>query len=440
MYYLYSFLLGIWMLAMLPALWWRSVFKRKPFPGLAERLGKLPPALANDGRATIWLHACSVGETLSLQPLVDELAKRYPEGRLVLSTTTQGGNKVAREKYVKILGDAIFYFPIDQPPVIRRVLSFLQPAMLVIVDTEIWPNLLREASRRDIPVVLVNGRISARSFRWYRWLAPLLAPVLECYRIILTKDQIDADRLRQMGGRASRIRVSGNMKYDVAARDISGQQRKALDDALAIEQAASPLIVAGSTHEGEEELLLQALKQLRAASATANVRLLIAPRHIERTAAVAELARANGFSVCLRSAEQPEPAAQVLLLDTHGELAAAYQFADAAFVGGTIAPIGGHSIMEPALYGKPIVVGPHMENFGNMVDEFIEAAALVQISREALGAGEMAGALTKAFSELLTDPARASTMGQAALGIFQRSKGATKIAADAISEILDSAR
>lgn len=440
MYLIYSFLLGIWMLLMLPVLWWRSVFKKKAFPGIAERLGRLPDALRSDGRVAIWMHACSVGETLSLQPLIEGLAARYPESRLVLSTTTQGGNKVAREKYTKIVGDRIFYFPVDQPAIVRRVLSTIKPAILIIVDTEIWPNLLREARRCDIPVVLVNGRISDKSFRWYRWLSCVLAPVLACYRMILTKDQVDADRLRQMGAPASRVLVSGNMKYDVAVSDVSGERRQALDLALGISATPGPVIVAGSTHEGEEELLFAALALLREKPATASVRLLLAPRHIERTESVIALAQKYGLSVSRRSENSPAHAAAVMLLDTHGELAAAYQFADVAFVGGTVAPIGGHSIMEPALFGKAIVVGPHMENFGNMVDEFIQAGALIQIVKLESTLGQQAERFAEKFEMLLTDPARATAMGHAASEIFEKSKGATKIAINAISQILEDAQ
>ncbi|MDR3709177.1 MAG: 3-deoxy-D-manno-octulosonic acid transferase [Capsulimonadaceae bacterium] len=439
MYLLYTILLTIWLVAMAPVLWWRAVFKKKALPGLAQRAGRLPDALRGDGRETIWIHACSVGETLSIQPLVEALTTRYPDARLVISTITAGGQNVARERYAKYAGDGIFYFPIDLPGVVRRVLDFVQPSILVIVDTEIWPNTLREARRRNIPVVLVNGRISAKSFRWYRYAAPLLAPVLACYDAILVKDQVDGDRFRLMGAPGGRLRVSGNMKYDVAAKDISSAQRDALDEALGITSAQGPLIVAGSTHEGEDEVVLAALRILRKAPETSGVRLLLAPRHIERAASVAALARAHGFSVSQRSSGAPVSGSEVLLLDTHGELAAAYQFGDVAFVGGTIAPAGGHSIMEPALFGKPIVVGPHMENFGNMVDEFLEADAIVRLTAPG-DVSARAEEMAEAFSGLLSDAERAQKMGKAAQELFEKSKGATATAVETIDRVWDASK
>jgi 3-deoxy-D-manno-octulosonic-acid transferase len=435
MYALYSLLLGVWVALMLPVIAYRAAFKKKPFPGLAERLGKLPDALLSDGRPTIWLHACSVGEALSLQPLLEELAARYPDARFVISTITNGGQRVAREKYGKFAGDGIFFFPVDEPPIVRRVLDTIKPTILVIVDTEIWPNTLRETKRRGIPIVLVNGRISEKSFRTYRHLRPFLAPVLENYRLLLMKDQVDVDRILHMGALPSRVRLTGNMKYDVAAKDVSGAQREALDTALGITATPGRVIVAGSTHPGEEEALFSALARLLDGDAFADVRLLLAPRHIERADEVEALAAKHGLTVSRRSASRAVPGARIMLLDTLGELATAYQFADVAFVGGTLVPIGGHSVMEPALFGKPIVVGPRMENFGNMVEEFLEAGAITQIKAVATDPSA-AQELANAFRHLLADRDRATAMGRAAQTLFEKSKGATKLAADAISEIL----
>lgn len=435
MYAIYTFLLTLWLIVMAPVLVWRAVVKKKTLPGLGQRLGRLPAALQADERATIWIHACSVGETLSIQPLLEALHARYPNARLVISTITAGGQNVARERYAKFAGDGIFFFPVDLPGIVRRVFDIVQPDLLAIVDTEIWPNTLREAARRNVPVVLVNARISAKSFRWYRWASPILGPVLACYDAILAKDDVDEDRLRRMGAPSGRVRVSGNMKYDVSVKDISTEQIDALDRGLGITATQGPIIVAGSTHEGEEEPLFAALHILRGAPVTANVRLLIAPRHTERAVAVIALAQAHGFTVSVRSKGEPVPGSPVMLIDTHGELATSYQFADIAFVGGTIVPIGGHSIMEPALFGKPIVVGPHMENFGNMLDEFLDSDAIVVVACQG-DAAQIAADLAGAFTALLANPERAAATGAAAKRLFDKSKGATQIAMDTIAGVL----
>jgi 3-deoxy-D-manno-octulosonic-acid transferase len=435
MYFLYSILLSIWLAMMAPVLWYRAKFKGKELPGLGERLGQLPDALAHDGRVTLWLHACSVGEALSLQPLIDELVVRYPNARLVISTITNGGQKVAREKYGKIVGDGVFYFPVDEPPVVRHVFDKIKPAMLIVVDTEIWPNVLREASHRDIPVLLVNGRISAKSFRTYQHLRPFLAPVLANYKMLLMKDQVDVDRIVRMGAQPSRVRLTGNMKYDVSTKTITADQRDALDAALGVTSSPGPVIVAGSTHEGEEAALFAALKTIRSTDGLEATRILLAPRHIERANAVAALAIEHGFTLTRRTVVPPKMGADILLLDTLGELATAYQFADVAFVGGTLVPVGGHSIMEPALFGKAIVVGPRMQNFGNMADEFVEAGAMAQTERDAAVPG-CADELAATITALLADPPRRATMGAAARDLFERSQGATKLTADAISEVL----
>lgn len=435
MYFVYSLLLGIYAALMVPVLLYRAVFKKKPFPGFRERFGRLPHALKNDGRQTLWLHACSVGEALSLQPLIEELIARYPEARIVISTITAGGQAVAREKYAKYVGDGVFYFPVDLPNVVRKVFDTIQPSILVVVDTEIWPNVLRRANQLGIPAVLVNGRISAKSFRTYRHLTPFLAPVLSCFHLLLMKDQVDVDRIVKMGASPSRVRLTGNMKYDVSAKAITADQRNALDTALGITATPGPVIVAGSTHEGEEDALFAALAEIRKREDLSETRLLLAPRHIERAGSVAGLAERCGFTVTRRSAATPVPGADILLLDTLGELATAYWFADVAFVGGTLVPVGGHSIMEPALFGKPTVVGPRMQNFGNLAADFVEEGALAQTTLDATAPG-CATELADALAKLLADGAARAAMGSAARSLFERSQGATKLTADAIAEVL----
>jgi 3-deoxy-D-manno-octulosonic-acid transferase len=263
MYFLYSFLLGAWTLAMIPVLCFRAVFKKKPLPGLSQRLGSLPDAIKNGkAKGAIWIHACSVGETLSAQSLIDELRRRHPDKKIVMSTITAGGWKVAKERYSSQIGNDIFYFPLDFFTIASRVLKEISPSILIIVDTEIWPNMLRAAKKMDVPVVLVNGRMSERSYKSYRRITALLKPVLSCYSAFLMKDQVDADRFIRVGALPSRVRVTGNMKYDISAASTPQEKLDGLDRAFGLVGQNGPLIVAGSTHPGEEEANFLAFQAL----------------------------------------------------------------------------------------------------------------------------------------------------------------------------------
>jgi 3-deoxy-D-manno-octulosonic-acid transferase len=307
-----------------------------------------------------------------------------------------------------------------------------------MVDTEIWPNTLRLCHRRGIPVALVNGRISTRSFGKYKLIAPLLARVFRNYSLLLMNSEVDAQRIRELGAPEDKVLVSGNIKYDqnTTGSEVPNAKRDALAKAFALDANHGRLIVAGSTHDPEEEILLAAFTRLRQEPGLNNVRLMIAPRHAERFSVVENLARAKGYTVCRRSGDKPDPAAQVLLIDTLGELAAAYQFADIAFVGGTLIPHGGHSIMEPAIYGKPIIIGQSMANFPSVAKDFLAASALWQIQSLATDSAAQEVELFDAFRTLLTDSERRRKMGDGALSIFEKSRGATAYTVDAISALL----
>jgi 3-deoxy-D-manno-octulosonic-acid transferase len=374
-----------------------------------------------------------------VEPLAEALQKRFPNARLIFSTVTQTGQAMAKERFAKYGADNTFYFPFDLAGIADRVLDWLRPSVLIIIDTEIWPNVLRQCAGRGIPVVLANGRISPKSFRWYRWLQPLLAPVLADYSALLAQSEVDAQRLQSMGARRSRVIVTGNIKYDRDPLEAGVGEAKAdaLDRAFGLTADPAALIVAGSTHEGEEQILLDAFRRLRFASGQASARLMLAPRHPERFEQVASLAERNGFHVSRRSnGGSGAGPCEVLLLDTMGELATAYRFAAVVFVGGSLVPIGGHSIIEPAAYGKPIVVGPYMRNSPGIIDDFLSCGALVQISADESRRDRQCDELVDAFTNLLTDAVARAKMGQAASDIFARSKGATRTTADHIARIL----
>ena len=442
MYFLYSLLFGSWILFMAPYFLYRAKRHQKYLPALKQRMGNLPDSLKADGRPTIWIHSCSVGETLSVQPLAHALAERFPEARLVFSTITKTGQAIAQERFAKYGVGNSFYFPIDLASIANKVLDHIQPQMLITIDTEIWPNVLHETKKRGAAVVMVNGRISAQSFQYYRWVRPLLGPVFQNYNLLLMKSREDAERIQQMGAPPSRIKISGNIKYDrnLVEKEVSEVQASAMDTSLALTATDAPLIVAGSTHESEEAVLLDVLKRVRQTPSLEATRLLLVPRHPERFAPVAQLAEKAGWHVKRRSDPSPgTPTADVLVLDTLGELATAYQFATVVFVGGTLIPHGGQSIMEPAVYAKPIVIGPSMKNFPQIIDDFIERGGIAQISADETDREGQKAQLTEAFVKLLLDANARAAMGKAAYSVFEGSQGATQFTVDHLAAIFEEA-
>ena len=442
MYFLYSLLFGGWVLLLTPYFLYRAWKHQKYLPALKQRLGFLPDSLKHDDRPTIWIHSCSVGETLSVVPLAHLLSLRFPQARFVFSTITKTGQAIAQDRFAKYGTGNAFYFPIDLASIANRVLDHVRPSLFLTIDTEIWPNVMHEAHKRGIPIVLVNGRISAQSFQYYRWVQPLMGQVFQNYSLLMAKSQEDADRLQRMGAPPSKIRVSGSIKYDrsLVEKEVTEAQASALDQSLALTATDAPLIVAGSTHDDEEQTLLDVLRRIRQTPGLETTRLLIVPRHPERFGPVGLLAERGGWRVKRRSDPAPgDPNADVLILDTLGELSTAYQFATVVFVGGTLIPHGGQSIMEPAVYAKPIVVGPSMLNFPQIIDDFLERGGIAQISADITDKEGQKQQLTDAFVRLLQDDSAREAMGQAAYSVFEGSQGATAFTVDHIAAIFEEA-
>jgi 3-deoxy-D-manno-octulosonic-acid transferase len=438
MYLAYSLLLVIWGILLIPPFLYKARRYHKSFPGLAQRLGRLPDTLRFDGRAVIWFHSCSVGETLSLQPLAQFLHRRFPEARFLFSTVTQTGQNIAIQRFAAYGKGNTFYFPLDLAPVVRRVLDWIRPVMIVIVDTEIWPNLLRQADRRGIPVILANGRISAGSFRYYRWARPALRRVFRNYRTLMMQSAEDADRIIKMGAPPEKILMAGNIKFDrdQIEKESDATLVRSLEEDLGATAANAPLIVAGSTHGGEEQILFDVLQRLRSTPGLEQTRLLIAPRHPERFDEVAQLAIRNGLAVARRTERFGlKREAPVLLLDTVGELAAVYRFAAVVFIGGTLVRHGGHSIIEPALYSRAIVTGPSMENFRHIFDEFHFNKGICAIEAGAENPTLQSRQLLDVFRHLLQNEKERNVLGAAALSILERNRGATQRLGDRIAEI-----
>jgi len=427
----YSLLYTLAFLALLPYFTYQAVFNRKYLGNLRGRLW-LSPELPEDSRPTLWLHAVSVGETLAAKPLIAALRRRFPGHRLVISTTTVTGQAVARSQISE--ADVVCYFPFDWRFTVRRALDAVRPQVVILMESELWLNFLRECHDRQIPVLVANGRISDRSFPRTRRFSFFTVKLYESVTRFLMQSRRDAERAVKLGALPERVSVSGNLKYDV--RDASespelAEVAAALDEAFAL--GGSTLIVAGSTGEGEEELLLKSFEQLRRGLP---VRLLIAPRHPERFDVVAKLIQASRLSWARRSAtKEGGRNADVILLDSVGELAALYRFASVVFVGGSLVPKGGHNILEPALFGKPIVVGPRMENFREVTNEFLRRDAVVQL-RETKADDQVNG-LSRVFAELLTDPARAKQLGENARRAVEENRGATSRTVEAIAELIE---
>jgi 3-deoxy-D-manno-octulosonic-acid transferase len=404
---------------------WRMAATRKYREGLLERLGRVPFRLRKPAevlRPAIWLHAVSVGEVLAASRLVKTLDAALPGYLIVISTTTRTGQALARERFGL---ERVFYCPLDLPWAVRSYLNALQPRLLVLVETEFWPNLLRGCARRGIPVAVVNARISDRSWPRYRRLRGLWRPFLQPLSRILAQSQTDAARLKAIGCQPEQVTVAGNLKFDVRAAEEAEATRQ-----LKAKAGNLRLVVAGSTLEGEEAALLEAWPHLL--KADPQLALVLAPRHPERFGAVAALLEKSGVAWAKRSdwnsgSPQPLHAGQIVLLDTIGELASVYSLAAVAFVGGSLIPAGGHNPLEPAQFGVPIVMGPHCFNFRAITEDLLAHQALRIAAR-----GELAAALTG----LLRDPAAAAAMGERARQVFSSQAGATDRCVQAIKELL----
>jgi 3-deoxy-D-manno-octulosonic-acid transferase len=419
---LYSVVLVVGFVLGLPWFLWKGRASGKYLRTFRERMGRLPVYLNLDGDRSIWIHAVSVGEVLAARPLVPALRERFPGHRLFLSTTTLTGNEVAK-KSVRGL-DGLFFAPFDFPHAVRRALEVVNPSLLVLVETELWPNLIHEASRRGARVALVNGRVSPRSFPRYRRVRRLLSGVLSEVDLFLMQGEPHAERIRAMTAPPERVKVTGNLKFDAVEAGRPPERTVRLLHG----GSPRPLWVAGSTMPGEEELVLRAFHRVR--ERVPHARLLLAPRHPERFPEVPGLIESAGFRCLRRSALDPASWSdgEVLLLDTLGELAQVYSLASVVFVGGSLVPTGGHNILEPAVAGKPVLVGPHMENFQEIADTFRAENAIVQVAS--------ADELGREVSALMLDEPRRRALGERARGLVGRNRGAVSRTTDALAPLL----
>jgi 3-deoxy-D-manno-octulosonic-acid transferase len=419
MYLVYNTALALALLLGCPYFLFQAVRHGKYRKGLFERLGRVPARL-QQSRPSIWIHAVSVGEVLAVSELVRALRREFPELKTVVSTTTDTGQKLVASRF----GDQnVFYFPFDFSFSIRPWLSALQPRLLVIAETELWPNFFRLAKQAGARVVVVNARISDRSFRGYRRWRTFLRHILAGVDLFLAQTAEDARRLIAIGAPAEKVLTAGNLKYDVPPPSEPPIVRQ-LQSALG--QSGS-VLVCGSTVAGEEELLLDAFHKVSTTHPRAVM--LLAPRHPERFDEVAGLVEQSNIPLTRRSQwNGGSLTGAVLLIDSIGELSSLYALADLAFVGGSLVPRGGHNIIEPAQHGVPILVGEHTENFRDTVELFKSHNALRVVSPANLAV---------IFLELLADDDARRSLGQRAIETIRSQPGATQLTLMKIRELLD---
>jgi 3-deoxy-D-manno-octulosonic-acid transferase len=397
---------------------------------LGERLGLIPRrtlrALAGEGDAPrVWVHAVSVGEVAAAHPIIRELRARNPEARIALSVTTVTGRQLAEERVKE--RSALFYLPLDLPTCVRAAFDSIRPDVLVIMETELWPNLLDEAHRRGIPTLLANGRVSDRSFRRARRVRFLYAWVLSCVDRLCVQTDADAERLVALGAPPDRVAVLGNSKFDESCPVVSEDECRALREEYGIALDA-PLLIYGSTGPGEDGPLLDAFQAMR--MALPNLRLIQDPRHPERGEEVARLARDRGFAAIRRSRvkageESPSGRDPVVVLDTIGELARLFAIADVVFIGRSLVPQGGGNILQPLTYGKPVLIGPHTTNFREVVRIASEAGlCFVVTTREELSEKVLA---------LLEDLHTQQRIARDAARLLDANRGASARYAEAVS-------
>jgi 3-deoxy-D-manno-octulosonic-acid transferase len=415
-WWVYNFCFAIGFSLLLPRFLWRMARRGGYARNFLQRFGRYAPEirtrLAEGGR--VWLHAVSVGEVGVALRLVQELRAARPALRFLVSTTTSTGHAIAQKQLPADV--PLIYFPLDVPPVSRRVMRLIRPRALLLIENEMWPNLIRTACKQGVPVAMINARISAHSFGGYRLLHFLTSRLLPQFTVFFAQGQPDAERLISLGAPDDRVRVMGSAKYDLAPAGDGGAEKARAALTAAGFAATRPLLLGGSTWAGEEAALLDILVALR--PLVPSLALVLVPRHAERRAEVLNEIASRHLSVVCRTTMQKVENPDVLLVDTTGELRNFYAVASVIFVGKSLTQHGGQNIIEPAACAKPVLVGPNMENFESIVPDFLAAQALVQVKD--------AGELRAAVARLLQNPAEAQALGARAAAVVQSKAGALR--------------
>jgi len=417
MYILYNILLVLFTLLLSPVILFKLVTVPKYRGGISQKLGRIRKRVRKviQGTRPIWVHAVSVGEVMAAHPLIRELKKKYPNRKLILSTVTVTGNHTAHQRVPE--ADAVFFFPFDFPWIVRRVIREIDPAIVLVAETELWPNFFRELKRADIPSAVINGRISLHSFKNYRKFRKFFRQVFSNVTIFCMQSADDAERIKDIGAPSERVIVTGNLKFD---QKIPSNQSSPVQL-----PEGSKVITAGSTHRGEEAALLDVFRRLR--EKFPELILIIAPRHPERFDEVEGLINKAGYE-CQRRTSLKGRVNDVLLLDTIGELRAFYGICDIAFVGGSLVKVGGHNLLEPAAVKKPVIFSSYMFNFKEISEALISAGGgiLVKDKEELYVQAE----------KLLSDKSYARQIGIKAFAVIEANSGAAKRTIDVVSKLI----
>jgi len=427
MFFLYSLLYTLAFILASPLLLLR---REKYAAGFSERLGNYPE-FEKDSRPVVWLHCVSVGETNAARPLVDQLLVAFPDHRLIFSTTTRTGQQLAKDIF-KDKADAVFYFPFDWKFAVRRALRHFEPSVILMMETEIWPGFFRETRLSGAKLAIVNGRLSEKSVSRYSWIKSLIKNVLNYVNLALMQGQKDAQRIMALGLDARKINITGNLKFDLALDESETELTKQFSERFGID-GERPIVIAASTHGAEEELVLGAFVLFSVIHPNIKPRLIIAPRHPERFDEVAEMIDSSvrkerdfydpRFARRSMAKAETDKLINVILLDSVGELRSILPLGDIVFVGGSLIPHGGQSVLEPAAAGKAIITGPYTHNFESVIREFLSNNALIQLSVDPVET--LAEQLYDVMDELLTDSTKRNALGSAALAVMKANRGAT---------------
>lgn len=415
---LYDFLFLVFSIFHLPYL----LIKRKWHQDFTMRFGFLGKLnLNNSNIKSIWIHAVSVGEVVVIKNLLSDIRRQYPENPIVISVVTQTGFEMAQK--ISNPEDHIIYAPLDFSLSVKKYIKAINPCVYINAETEIWPNLLTELKRCNIPVVQVNGRVSDQAFKGYKFFLQFIRPIFQSITFFCMQSELDADRIKFLGVAEKQVEVVGNMKFD----DILDDHQKELSGLIIDEN--EELFVAGSTHPGEEDIVLDVFSKVQ--NQFKNLRLVIAPRHPERADEIVGLVEKKGFKAIRFSQVYDLIVDQktVVVVDTIGHLRLLYRLAKVVFVGKSLTAKGGHNIIEPAYFEKPVIVGPHMENFKNITELFLRNNAIIQVENES--------ALIIEIEKLLSDPIACEEMGMRAREVIEQYRGASEKTVNIISDVLN---
>jgi 3-deoxy-D-manno-octulosonic-acid transferase len=407
----YNLLLAASLPLLLPVALLRAKYRRRTLERLGLRLPRLP---VRQG-PVIWIHALSVGEVTSALPLVKGIRESISPAQIVFTATTRSGKELA-ERLIAPHVDFVLFSPLDFPCAVRRYLDAIRPDLFILVETDFWPNWLHQLRRRQIPAILVNGRISEKSFAAYRRFAFFFKPMFRCFSLLSMQTAQDRDKMLALGISAERVVCFGNLKYDLPARQAAPPDLAAAHD-------HHPVWVCGSTHPGEEELIFAAFQKI----AGTNLRLIIAPRKIERGGELVKLARSFGLNAMLRSSGNASAESRVLILDTIGELAGCYSLARLAFIGGSLVDEGGHNPIEAAAQGVPVLFGPHTEDFAEIARDLLDCGGAAVVTAETLA---------ETAATILSDDGLHQAMSGAAWDLVERQRGGVERHVQAVRQLL----